>query len=419
MSSLIGIDVGTTRIKAVRYGLDGEVQAVADAHTPWVDTEFGTEMAVDDLDRVVVDVLSRASRDASAVAGVGVTGMGEAGVLTGADQRTPLAPVRAWHNERGDVRTIADRIGEGSFRRATGLPLTGVASITKILQMRSDYPATVAAARFYSLPEWVIRMLGGDPGSELSLASRTGMADVHSGTSWTGAIEVIGVDLLGEPQRAGALCGHAAALPGLAKLRGAALTVGGHDHQTAALAAGAMRGETLFNSLGTAEAIMRITDAGVSADVVESLVVAGFGVGRTVVPDRLCVMGGLPTGMQLERLAASLGATTATERRMLADDPRWIDGVEQIVGAANPLLQAMEYHLGCHRNVLAAGGWMHDQRVHDAKRRQLRGMVSAFIDEGGAAGSAYLAGFAAGLLPAAETIDGPPWPSTLSIEGDH
>lgn len=418
MSHLIGVDVGTTRVKAVVYTLDGTVVTSAAVRTPWHESAFGTEMHVEDLNRAVVEVLARASDRCDGVAGVGVTGMGESGVLTGDDHRTALGPIRAWHNQRGSLAELRDACGDDGFRRATGLPLDATASLPKILQMRVDYPATAVASRFYSVPEWVVRYLGGDPGSEWSLASRTGMFDVLTATAWPVAVDLAGTDLLGLPQQAGTLVGRAGGTPGLGAIDGAALAVGGHDHQTAALAAGAMRAETLFDSIGTAEAILRITDADITRDTIETLVQAGFGVGRTVVPHRLCVMGGLSTGMQLERLATSLNAADGPSREGLADDPTWIDGVTQIVAGAVAMLEAMHRCLGPHRDVLAAGGWLHDRRVMEAKRRQLGGLVHAFIDEAGAVGAAYLAGHAAGLLPAPHTVDGPPWPAAVHHQGD-
>ncbi len=421
MSHLVGIDLGTTRVKAVVYTVDGSVVASADAPTPWHrHPRSGTEMDVDDLTVVIGRVVADATAGIDGVGGIGVTGMGEAGVLAAADGRA-LAPIRAWHNERADLDAIAAGPGADAFRRATGLELTGVASIGKILQMRADYPASAAATRFYSLPEWAVRLLGGEPGSEWSLASRTGMLDCLTTTSWPGAVELLGADLLGAPQRAGTHCGTVATstpCPGIAHLAGAVLTVGGHDHQTAALAAGATGQETLFNSLGTAEAIIRMTSAPLSRADVADLVGAGFGVGPTVVPGYRCVIGGLHTGMELEQLASSLGAVDRAARRALADDPRWRAGVERIIASAEPMLEAMERRLGRHERVLAAGGWLHDRTVHDAKQRQLGGLVSAFVDEGGAVGAAYLAGFAAGLLPSPESITGPPWPRTLQPEGD-
>jgi hypothetical protein len=49
-------------------------------------------------------------------------------------------------------------------------------------------------------------------------------------------------------------------------LRGAILTVAGHDHPVASLAAGALSSGALFDSCGTAEALVRVTERAITPD---------------------------------------------------------------------------------------------------------------------------------------------------------
>ena len=210
--ALVGLDVGTTRVKAVAYTPDGAPLAVAERATPWLRSPEGVEMDADELTTVVRAVVAEACAGLPRVSGIGVTGMGEAGVLTGPDDARPLAPVRAWHDLRADVETIRIAYGEKEFRSATGMELDPQPSLPKILLLRRERPAAAAARRFWSVPEWAVRCLGGRPGSEWSLASRTGLLDVTAGTAWPGAIDLLGTDLLGELHPAGADCGRATAL---------------------------------------------------------------------------------------------------------------------------------------------------------------------------------------------------------------
>ncbi|MFZ0159191.1 MAG: hypothetical protein WAL50_09205, partial [Kineosporiaceae bacterium] len=83
-----------------------------------------------------------------------------------------------------------------------------------------------------------------------------------------------------------------------------------------------------------------------------------------------------------------------------------------LVAEAQPAIDHVRTAVGEHTAVLAAGGWFNDPVVLAAKRRQLPGLVITSIAEAGAAGAAYLAGVAAGLLPPPETLDGPPWPDS-------
>jgi len=391
-------------------------------------------------------VAARAAAGLPRVAGLGVTGMGEAGVLTGADG-VPLAPVRAWHDRRADVERVRRELGEQEFHRAVGMRLDAQPSLPKILRLRADHPASATATRFWSVPEWAVRCLGGRPGSELSLAGRTGLLDVGTGRAWGAAVDLLGADLLGELQVAGTPQGRVTGSGLPAGLRGAVLAVGGHDHQCAALAAGAVRHGTLFDSLGTAEALLQFTRGPIPPDVVGSLVSGAGGLsltaGPTVVRGHRCVMAGLRTGMALERVAALLGAGSRAERARLArpardllDDPEalagivvepvpdgvrltllrqptppqvWAAAVRALVGAAWPSIERIGAAVGRHTAVVAAGGWLTDACVLAAKRAQFPGRTTTAVAEAGAAGAAYLAGVAAGLHPDPEGLDGAPW----------
>lgn len=406
---LVGLDVGTTRVKAVAVDVSGTVGLTVERPTPWQHTPDGVEMAADDLTDVVRTVVRRACARVvargDAVAGIGVTGMAEAGVLT-TDDLVPLAPVRAWHDPRADPDVVRDALGPGEFERATGMPLSALPSLTKILRLRGDVPASAEATRFYSVPEWAVLVLGGAPGSELSLASRTGLLALDTATSWAGAVELLGVDLLRTPQPAGTAMGTAVRVP---DAETAVLTVAGHDHQSAALAAGAARPGVLFDSLGTAEALLRFIDVGLPAEDVGRLVAARVTVGRTVTADQLCLLAGMRTGMLLEQLACELGARRPDRRIRLAGDPRWHHGVIEAIAPARARVLDVNSVAGEHDAVLGAGGWFQDPVVLAAKRAQLPGLLASGPAEAGAVGAAYLSGVAAQTLRQPSALIGPQW----------
>ncbi len=441
---LIGVDVGTSRVKAVALDQAGSVVTSAELPTPWARDGDGTAMDPATLGDVVLAVVGEAASPLpSPVAGIGVTGMAEAGVLTDGVGR-PLAPIRAWHDRRADLTTLRAAVGEAAFRAATGMRLDAQPSLAKILQLRHDYPRSAAAVRFDSVPEWAVRCLGGTPGSELSLASRTGLLDVVSARPWQAAIDLLGADLLGEPRVAATPEGtvRGGGLP--AHVQGAVLAVGGHDHQCAAFAAGAARDATLFDSLGTAEALLQFTRGPVDASAVADVARGPetMTIGLTVVEGHYCVMAGLRTGMKLETVASALGAADRRQRATLADAALAIllesglaeqssptsvaeaaaelvpDGVRltlrdgvtpahvwaatilACVDEAGPALDRIRAVVGAPIHRMAAGGWTHDVSLWEAKRRQLPGVVRTAVVEAGAAGAAYLAGVAAESAPA-------------------
>ena len=451
---LLGLDIGTTRIKAVVLDLAGHVVVSAWRGTPSRTDAEGTGMDATELRGLVLDVTGQAATDAvlatgGRVTGIGTTGMGEAGVLTGpADE--PLAPVWAWYDRRADVETIRREIGEVAFHEATGMPLDQQPSLPKVLRQFREVPPAANAVRFYSVPEWAARCLGSRPVSELSLASRTGLLDVVTGLPWDGASHLLGRDLLNELVDAGTDVGRADGEAVAPALRGATLTVAGHDHQVAALAAGAAVDGTLLDSLGTAEALLRFTTGPLDRRVVGSLAAQGITAGRAVVPRHWCALHGLLTGFALERLAAALGATHEPALRRLGEQALqappsgvrvevdreslritlpvegassfevspaavWAAAVEAAAQASRAGVEQVAALIGEHRTVMATGGWLANPAVLAAKRRQFPGLVTSSVTEAGAAGAAYLAGVACGLLPAPGGCTRAPWPATARL----
>ncbi len=222
------------------------------------------------------------------------------------------------------------------------------------------------------------------------------------------------------------------------------LTVAGHDHQTAAFALGAVRVGVLFDSLGTAEALVRHVEAGADSAELRAAVAAvaarGGTVGRGVVPGQLCLLAGLLTGLTLERVCALVGAISREARYALGlaaldADPGTVrvdtgDGDELVVsgvteaatpgalfaaaldrlrGDADEALAAVETLAGPPSHVVAAGGWLNNPAVSAAKRRRHGAFTESRLAEAGAVGAAVMAGLAAGALPAPAPGDVPRW----------
>jgi sugar (pentulose or hexulose) kinase len=452
---LLGLDVGTTRVKAVAVGLEGRERAHVEYPTPWEKHGVEIEMDPNELGRliraVVAEVIGRAAVDRGSgvrAAGIGVTGMAEAGVLV--DRRgAPLNRIVGWHDPRGDVDTIRDEIGVETFQRAVGLPLTAQPSLAKLLWLRRANPRLAGASRFLSVPEWAVVCLGGVPVSELSLASRTGLLDLGEGAPFAGAVALLGRNLLSEIVVAGAPAGTARheALP--AGARGAVLTVAGHDHQTAALAAGAARPNALFNSLGSAEALLRCVEGPLDPAAVGRLAGQGMTAGWGVVSGRSAVLVGRRTGLLLEEVATLVGAHDRESRRRLSEealllDPTelpvevlghdedtalvpallvqgfsaaaiWAAAVRDLTARSTQLLARMEVELGPYEHITVAGGWARNACVIAEKRRLLGELTVSTLREAGSTGAALLAGVAADILEPPETDPSPIWSARAAV----
>ena len=272
---LVGVDVGTTACKVTVCTAAGREVASGKAPLEWEVTGSGVETAPEAVLRAVGSALAAASAQSppGSMAAIGVTGMGEAGVLL-SDGNQPLTPVIAWHDDRD--RALGGPAGSGprrgGFTSHTGLPVRPQWSLTKHRWLNEHHPDARRAVRRLGIPEWVVVALGGEPVSEFSLASRTGWLDLTTADWWPPALDWSGLPpaLLPPLARAGTAlgCVSAAGRPAPA---GAVLTVAGHDHLVAAVGAGAAADGDLLDSCGTAEALVRTVPAPVPADTVRRL----------------------------------------------------------------------------------------------------------------------------------------------------
>lgn len=442
---LVGIDVGTTRVKALAVSLDGRVRGESEAPTPWHHEGACADIDSDDLARLAMTVADRCLDDAripasSAVRGIGVTGMAEAGALLDAQGR-PCAPTLAWHDPRGLAEPIRDQVSDEEFWRACGIRLNSKPSLAKVLYLYDAYPGSrERAVRHLGVGDWVIHAMGGEQVAERSILSRSGLYDVLADEPWQPATDLVGdltarrIIWAGEP--AGTVGQQAPE-----RLRGAVLTAAGLDHESAAFAMGAMRVGVLTDSLGTAEALLRLF-APVDRDTVARLVARDVGIGWGVVPGYLCTVAGLLTGLSLERMAALLGITDRDRRRAVSLEALHVDrgtvpfriadvsheglslagvteglspalawraAVEDLTALSTDLIDFIESVIGPRTEAMVTGGWSHDPTVEQAKRRQLGDYSTSSVAEAAAMGAAFFAGIAAGLLERPGPDERPSW----------
>ncbi len=438
---LIGLDVGTTSVKAVLLTADGVEIAHGRAPTVWHTTQDGVETDPYGLAAAATDAMADvlSSTPGASVVAVGVASMAEAGVLVAADDR-PLAPVIAWHDRR-DIRQLDDLaadLGAERFSLRTGLPPWTQWSLTKHRWLWENRPETRQAARRYNIAEWVVRQLGGEPASELSLASRTGWLDLQTATPWDESMEWsrAGRSVLGELVAAGTPLGRVHSEHPLRELRGATLTVAGHDHQAAVIGAGAFEDNDELDSCGTAEALLRTVAPKLPEDSISSLTSAGITVGWHAVRDKWCVLGATQGGLILQTIMTQLGK----DRRDLAgldadalsapagrasvalglippafefsgsNEPadRWRAATKAVTEQARVLSDVISAATGPRGQLVVTGGWSNSSSLIAAKAEALGPLMRTEAREAGARGSALLAGLAHGTYNSYEQMPQPP-----------
>ena len=271
MSLLLGLDVGTTSIKAVVYRPDGIAVASAAAPTPThVPRPRWAFYRAHELWGTVVDVIQQAIAqlpDPSQIVSVGVASVAEAGVLLDA-QGEATVDIIAWYDTRTKAQSdwLGEHVGADALFASTGLSLQPIFSLCKMLWYREHEPeAWQRSVHWLLIDEYIAFKLCGERGSEPSQASRTMLMNLHDLTWDSAILDEVGIEedmlppLVASGTRLGTVTARAASETGLPQ--SAQVATGGHDHVCGAFAAGVTRPGQMLNSMGTAEAVFLPTSA--------------------------------------------------------------------------------------------------------------------------------------------------------------
>ncbi len=263
---LIGLDVGTTNIKAIVVNVDGQVVAGASVRTPTHHPRPGwAYYRPDELWSRTLDALSQAVSQLAhpdRIAGIAVASIGETGFPLD-EAGNALYDGLAWFDNRTEpqAREIEEKVGADAVFASTGLPVSPIFSLCKMRWLQQHEPDIYARTRLWlNTADYIAYRLCRVPTTDYSLASR--MLALHLDTlQWdAGLIGTVGLDpaLFAPLAVGGTPLGEID--PAIAVGTGLPKTVtvaaGGHDHIVGAMALGITRPGTLLDSIGTAEALL-------------------------------------------------------------------------------------------------------------------------------------------------------------------
>lgn len=259
---LLGLDLGTTRCKALLLDAAGAEVAVTMARTPFASADGRIEMPVASFLREISGMLAALGAERGRIAAVGIAGIAECGAPFNASG-APLAPIISWHDPRGGdvVERLESAFGEEIGMR-TGQRPRAVSTVAKLGWLVEHGCGEVT--RWLGVPELLLWSLTASQATEHSLASRTGCYDVLD-RSWMEPVALaagFSTGVFPPVAPAGTVMGRISAaaasrwgLPG-----GIPVTIAGHDHLVGAVGAGAGLND-LVNSVGTAETVLGSVDA--------------------------------------------------------------------------------------------------------------------------------------------------------------
>jgi xylulokinase len=263
---LIGLDIGTTSIKAIVFDLHGQTVAQTSLRTPthyprpgwaYFEPEELWQTTVQALRTAVVQV-----EKPERIRGIGVASFAETGVPIDAHGQAASPEAIAWFDNRTAAQAVwlEKLISQERLFAITGISLQPIFGLFKLLWLRDNQPEVFARTRLWlNMADYITYRLSGVPATDFSLASRMMGLDLHR-LQWSEEILStmrIAPSMLAPLQPSGTRLGPV--LPDVAAATGlptnTQVAVGGHDHVCGALALGVTEPGDVLNSMGTAEAI--------------------------------------------------------------------------------------------------------------------------------------------------------------------
>jgi xylulokinase len=299
---LIGIDIGSTHIKAVlvtpESGVIHVARRVTETHAVRGGGAFHKPAALlAAASSAIAECVAEAgSSRAVAPLAIGIASMAEAGVPVDR-RRAPVGDILAWHDPRPERQAawLERQIGAAPLFARTGLRPEPKYTLPKLLWLREQRAADFTRLRRWAgVAELVALDLTGELATNASLACRTMAFNVTS-RAWDA--ELLGMASLTPDEMpvvlplgaaAGGLTAAAAGRLGLPA--GTPVVVAGHDHLAAAIGAGVWRPGDAMDSMGSAEAALLVTAEPALAEEVRR---AGFSTGCHAVDGISYVAGGL------------------------------------------------------------------------------------------------------------------------------
>jgi gluconokinase len=265
---VVGVDVGTTSVKAVAFDAAGAEHGNAEREYELREPAPG--QAVQDAGELAEAVIGaiRSAVEAARGAGASVRGLSLSAamhslVALDADGG-PLTPIVTWADGRAVEQAERLREEHPRLHDRTGTPLHAMSPLCKLVWFREREPETfAAAARWGGIKELVLARLTGSLAIDHSCASATGLLALET-LDWDGeALELAGL----EPGRLAPLVPakevlelSAAAADEVGLPAGTPVVAGAGDGPLANLGVGAVRPGVAACSIGTSGALRVVVE---------------------------------------------------------------------------------------------------------------------------------------------------------------
>ena len=197
----LGIDAGTTSLKAVLFDPAGRV--LASAREEYLLLTPGPAMVELDAEaywgaccRTVQAVIAKSGVAPSRIAALAISSQGETLIPVDAGGR-PTRNAIVWLDNRAvdEAREIESHFGVEAIYRTTGQPeVTPTWPACKILWLRRHEPTTFArTARYLLVEDFLLQRLTGEYVTECGVQSSSLLLDIGNHRWWSPALDVAGI----------------------------------------------------------------------------------------------------------------------------------------------------------------------------------------------------------------------------------
>lgn len=268
MNSLIlAIDIGTTSTKGLAVCSSGEVVASHQSFYPtfYPQADFAEQdpqQIYQAVLEVIIKVIPQVS-DNDEWKGLSFSSAMHSIMAVDVDAK-PLTPLVIWADTRSTPQSKALRnssLGKLLHHR-TGAPVHPMSPLCKLIWWKENYPELIRTAhKFISMKEFVVHQLCGEYVVDYSIASASGLFDIHSLQWHQEALRLTGVkaDQLSKPVNATFTCPIKAEIQNLLSIPNVPVVMGASDGCLAQLGSGAMNKSDLTITIGTSAAVRRVS----------------------------------------------------------------------------------------------------------------------------------------------------------------
>jgi xylulokinase len=259
----MGLDIGSTNIKAVVYQPDGVSVSAAtvpqETHYPQAGWAYYDPRRLWECCRGVIRQAVSGIASPERIAAIAVSSFGEAGALLD-EKGEPTTDIIAWFDRRSRAQSLdfSAQIDPDRLYAICGTQLQQIMTAPKLMWHRENEPEAWSRSRMFVMTaDYVASLLCGERAQNRSLASRTALIDLRAGDWSDELLGIAGIErsFLPAVQDGGIALGTVtrAASDATGLPMSTIVAVGGHDHPCGALAAGTVRRGDFMDSIGTTE----------------------------------------------------------------------------------------------------------------------------------------------------------------------